>query len=448
MSPEPAPLPQPSPAELGTAGSRDDLVVLAAAVTAVAAVDVPQLSATERKERLIRLRRAIDALEVCFDTTVAASDTAGDGQLLDGATSTTGWLRHTLHMTGRDAATHVRTARTIGSHASLHPERGPVFPAVAAVLDGSISYPHLQTITSTLADLAEHPHLPPDAPAEAVTLMVDLAATVDPGQLRAAARHLRYVLDPERGRADHDRQVRARRATLAPLLDGTWRLEMLTTAEGGAVLTALLNATGAPVSSDDTRTAAQRRHDTLLDALSAAAQSDQLPIANGLSPHILVTAPPEAFLSLEAETGQWRPAGFADGSPIPAPLFDQLTCNPVLTRIIQEPGGTVLDVGRSHRFFTPAQRTALWVRDRGCRFPGCTAPWTHAHHIRPWQDGGTTDLTNGVLLCGHHHRGIHDGTWTITAGPDGADATLTFTHRSGLTSHHSPIPPPDPLHRE
>ncbi|MCZ3385954.1 MAG: HNH endonuclease, partial [Actinomycetia bacterium] len=92
-----------------------------------------------------------------------------------------------------------------------------------------------------------------------------------------------------------------------------------------------------------------------------------------------------------------------------------------------------------------AQRTALWARDRGCRFPGCTAPWTHAHHINPWQHGGTTDLANGLLLCGHHHRAIHDGTWTIITGPDGANTTITFTHPTRLTSHHSPIPPPDPL---
>ena len=443
-----------------------DLAALSDAVTAVAGVDVTLLSATQRKERLTRLRAAIDSLEVCFDTTVAASDTAGDGALLDGATSTTAWLRHTLRLTPRDAATHVRTARTLGPDTD---ETGAAGPAVAAVLDGTLSYPHLQTITATLTDLADHPGLPANAPTQAVRLMVDLAAAVDPAQLRAAARHLRYVLDPDRGKTDYDRQAQARRATLAPLLDGTWRLEMLTTAEGGALLTALLNATTAPTSSDDTRTPTQRRHDALLDALQAAAQSDQLPIANGLSPHLLITAPPQAFLPPEGRadeapncdparpdqwpsaqwlSGQWRPARFPDGTPIPAPLFDQLTCNPTLTRILQEPSGRVLDVGRTHRFFTPAQRLALWTRDHGCRFPGCTAPWTHAHHITPWHQDGTTDLANGVLLCGHHHRAIHDRTWTITTGPHGANTTLTFTHTNRLTTHHSPVPPPDPLQRE
>ena len=60
MSPSPLPLPA-------------DLAALSDAVTTVAGVDVQQLSATQRKERLTRLRAAIDTLEVCFDTTVAAS---------------------------------------------------------------------------------------------------------------------------------------------------------------------------------------------------------------------------------------------------------------------------------------------------------------------------------------------------------------------------------------
>ena len=174
---------------------------------------------------------------------MAAADTAGDGQLLDGATTTTAWLRHTLRMTPRDAAAHVRTARMLclgpGHTARTRPVT-PAPPAADAVLDGTLSYPHLQTITGTLTDLADHPGLPPDAPTQAVRVDGRPRPTVDPAGLRAAAKHLRYVLDPDRGKADHDRHTQARRATLAPLLDGTWRLEMLTTAEGGALLTALL----------------------------------------------------------------------------------------------------------------------------------------------------------------------------------------------------------------
>jgi len=41
--------------------------------------------------------------------------------------------------------------------------------------------------------------------------------------------------------------------------------------------------------------------------------------------------------------------------------------------------------------------------------------WCHAHHIVP----GTTSLDNGVLLCGHHHRLIHNGPWQVVLAADG-----------------------------
>jgi Domain of unknown function (DUF222)/HNH endonuclease len=70
-----------------------------------------------------------------------------------------------------------------------------------------------------------------------------------------------------------------------------------------------------------------------------------------------------------------------------------------------------LDVGPATRVVTPAQRTALAVRDGGCSFPGCSRPlgWCDAHHLRHWVDGGPTDLANLVLLCRAHHRAVHEG---------------------------------------
>jgi hypothetical protein len=43
--------------------------------------------------------------------------------------------------------------------------------------------------------------------------------------------------------------------------------------------------------------------------------------------------------------------------------------------------------------------------------------WTQAHHIRHWIDGGVTSVDN-VLLCGFHHRLIHEGKWQVQLGPD------------------------------
>ncbi|MBC7297461.1 MAG: DUF222 domain-containing protein [Demequina sp.] len=73
----------------------------------------------------------------------------------------------------------------------------------------------------------------------------------------------------------------------------------------------------------------------------------------------------------------------------------------------------VLDLGRRKRMFTRAQRLALLERDGGCA--KCHAPPEHceAHHIDWWDNGGTTDLANGVMLCTRCHHDIHRHGWNI-----------------------------------
>jgi hypothetical protein len=57
-----------------------------------------------------------------------------------------------------------------------------------------------------------------------------------------------------------------------------------------------------------------------------------------------------------------------------------------------------LSVGRATRTIPAHIRTALVLRDQGCRFPGCDRPpaWTDGHHIIHWSDGGPTELENLV----------------------------------------------------
>jgi hypothetical protein len=77
--------------------------------------------------------------------------------------------------------------------------------------------------------------------------------------------------------------------------------------------------------------------------------------------------------------------------------------------------GEILDTGRARRLFSRTQRLALMERDDGCAFAGCTSPpaYADAHHIQWWSHGGTTDLANGVMLCGFHHHRVHDDGWEI-----------------------------------
>ncbi len=83
------------------------------------------------------------------------------------------------------------------------------------------------------------------------------------------------------------------------------------------------------------------------------------------------------------------------------------------------PDGEILDVGRAHRLVTPGLWNALVFRDRHCAFNGCTTPHyaCDAHHIVHWADGGSTCLSNLVLLCRRHHTIVHNTPWTVAIDP-------------------------------
>ena len=89
-----------------------------------------------------------------------------------------------------------------------------------------------------------------------------------------------------------------------------------------------------------------------------------------------------------------------------------------------------LDLGRTTRVVTPAQRRALEARDgRVCCIPGCHR--THgleAHHIKPWALGGRTDLVNLCLVCPYHHHAVHEGGFKLHKHRDG---TLSLTSPDG-----------------
>jgi hypothetical protein len=88
-----------------------------------------------------------------------------------------------------------------------------------------------------------------------------------------------------------------------------------------------------------------------------------------------------------------------------------------------------LNIGRRARSIPPAIRRALTLRDRGCRFPGCThTRFLHGHHIQHWLHGGETSVTNLALLCTFHHHLVHEGGWSVARGEDGE---LEFTAPDG-----------------
>ena len=84
----------------------------------------------------------------------------------------------------------------------------------------------------------------------------------------------------------------------------------------------------------------------------------------------------------------------------PSLLDETGRCANPLADLLLEASREVLYVGRAERVVPPRLRRALEVRDQHCRFPGCRAHVRrcHAHHVREWENGGSTDLDNRVLL--------------------------------------------------
>lgn len=98
------------------------------------------------------------------------------------------------------------------------------------------------------------------------------------------------------------------------------------------------------------------------------------------------------------------------GPPLEAATALRLMCTGRTLAVVRDASGDVLHLGQAKRLASPAQRRALRIRDRSCRFPGChQRRHLDAHHLVPWQQGGATDIDNLVLLCRRHHVIVHEG---------------------------------------
>ena len=273
--------------------------------------------------------------------------------------------------------------------------------------------------------------------ARGVQVLLDEAKRLDATDLRKAGRRLIEVVDPdgEERRNAKAMQREERGAHLNRSLSitddglGGARIKGSCTAEDAATIRATLlplsrpQPTTVPDCDPATCDIPGCRHDgrdprdhgaRLLDALVEACRRLQtagvLPESHGASPRVNVTINLD---DLRDQTG-W---GTTDtGEDLSPGTVRTMACDAEVMPVALGSDSAVLDVGRMMRLVTAAIWYALVVRDQHCRFPGCTRPpiMGHAHHLIHWVDGGTTSLDNLVLLCGHHHRLVHAGPWTIS----------------------------------
>ncbi len=114
--------------------------------------------------------------------------------------------------------------------------------------------------------------------------------------------------------------------------------------------------------------------------------TDRLPNAGGMSASVV------AVMDYETLLGKLKAAQLDTGHRISPGLARKLACEAGIIPAVLGSKSQVLDLGRTTRFHTKAQRIALAIEQAGCTAEGCDAPpaMTHAHHHQPWSAGGDT----------------------------------------------------------
>ncbi len=362
---------------------------LRSAVDELRLTDVARTPDAELVEDLIEIERATRALEAERARRVAEVERRG-AFARDGFVSVTSWLVGRMGVPPGSAVQHVRLSRSLGRMPRTR----------AALEDGRISV-GAALLLATAADAD------PGSFVDAEATLVEAAERLSLRELHLVVERWWLLADAEAADELDARRFGRRALHVSPTLDGMVRVDGdLDPETGHTVITALRSLLDVWSRSDAAgpRTPAQRRADALGEICRRHLDSSDRPLVAGERPHLTVTVDLEA---LERRAG--ARCELDDGGSLGPEAGRRLACDATISRLITRGGSEPLDVGRRTAVVPVALRRAVVARDRTCRFPGCGHPhgWCDAHQVVHWADGGTTSLSNLVLLCRRHHRLVH-----------------------------------------
>lgn len=337
-------------------------------------------------------------------------------------------LSGALRITPATARARVARARQIlpRNGFSSGPQDAELPVLASAVRSGTVTGDQIAVIGAAMRELRTNPQIGTDEAARAEQILVQQAAALGPKDLRTAADRIDEVLLPD-GVLPREEIAAARRGLTigTERRDGTHHISGNLTRVSYTRLMSVLSPLSAPRPADDPigpdpRTPAQRLHDALDEAASRLLDTAGLPRSGGTPATVHVTVDADRLLAAVAgDDASWA----ATRAVAETSFGDRLTFGEVLqlaeqARIVPTylaNGSGILSYGTMRRCASEAQTQALIARDRGCTFPGCTAPpeWCERHHVIPWYRGGPTDITNLTLLCGFHHREHEKRGWSV-----------------------------------
>ena len=303
------------------------------------------------------------------------------------------WLAWRVHIGAKTAREHVRVARVLGE-----------LPLVDAAFGrGELSYSKVRAITRVGNAVNEQE-------------LINLAMVSTAGQLEKLLRCVQLCQEQASAEAQALRAAR-RRVWVSDVGDGMVKIEAVLPAEEAAVVTSALEGAMDSEASAGASEVGARRADALVDMARGYLQHKPRTLGSGYE--LVVVTTPE-----QLEGGRDGVGGFLrDGTPVSVAVARALAADGARVDVSVGAEGELLSVGRRTRSIPAAVSRALWLRDGGCRVPGCGRKrHLHAHHVKEWADGGETRLSNLLLVCSTHHRLVHEGRLRISAGEASAEA--------------------------
>lgn len=253
--------------------------------------------------------------------------------------------------------------------------------------------------------------------------LIEKAQTLPPNALRRVARRAveeveedQAVVDAHENElvADEEERARARvRLTLHDNGDGTVTGHFTVPTLQGELLRKILQTITAPrrgrlgasvaqVGEREARTDWDRARGEAFVELIEHLPTDHL--------HSKTAATVVVRIDEDALRDALRVAGLDTGGVLSAGEARRLACGSGIVPAVFGGASLPLDLGRSSRLFNETQRVALGLVHQTCAADGCERPyaWCELHHLRPWSQGGSTDLADAIPLCHFHHQRIHD----------------------------------------
>ena len=394
-----------------------------AALGEVAGAPVWSMTSEETKQALAEIE-AHEAQTSALKSRLLRHAESIDLPAETGARSSANWLAHRHRLTRREG----HRQRFLADALAVH-------PAVETAMDeGRVNLEQAHAILRGLATLPDD--LDCDLKVKAEEHLIELARDYDAKALKNLARKILEVVAPDVADAHEAKLLEkeerdAQAATRLSIWEdghGRFHGNFILDSLSGAMFKKHLFALAAPKHRASKGPLGERRPtpERLGQAFAELIQrypAKALPKAGGLNATVVV------LMSYETLMGGLKAAKLDTGETISPALARRLACEAGIIPAVLGGRSEVLDLGRSKRFHSRAQRIVATIEHGGCDAEGCDAPpgMTQLHHATEWSKGGETNTRDLLMLCPPDHRRIHDPKYETTRLPN---AKVRFTRRT------------------